>query len=151
VAQHLGVLHNNHGHLVVRISLLKAFCHIPGIEVSVDLGHFVGVGIFPAQLDGGNAPIRIGSEGHRIQGGSAVPGTDLTSIDGIVAEVLVGHIPVLVTDQAVVGNHIGVEIHLDFGIQGDHLQGGGQIFDEELLGLVQVIDVGITAVAVVGQ
>jgi len=60
-------------------------------------------------------------------------------------------IPVLVPDQAVVGHYIRVEIDLDLGIQGDNLQGGGQIFDEEFLSFIEVIDVGIAAVAIVGQ
>ena len=34
---------------------------------------------------------------------------DLPGIDGVVAEVLIGHIPVLVIDQSIVGD-------LDFGI-----------------------------------
>ena len=50
---------------------------------------------------------------------------------------VVGDIPVFVTDQAVVGHHIRVEIHLYFGIEGDDLQRGGQVFNEELLGFVQ--------------
>jgi hypothetical protein len=45
----------------------------------------------------------------------------------------------------------GVEIYLDLEIESDHLQGGGQIFDEQFLGLVQIIDIGVVAVAVVGQ
>jgi hypothetical protein len=32
---------------------------VPGVEVAVDLGHLVGVGIFPAQLNGGDAPFDI--------------------------------------------------------------------------------------------
>jgi len=60
-------------------------------------------------------------------------------------------IPVLIPDQAVVGDHVRVEVDLDLGVQGDDLQGGGQVFDEQFLGLVQVIHVGVAAVAVVGQ
>ena len=151
VAQQFGVLGHDHGQLVAGIGLLEALGQVPGVEVAVDLGHLVGVGVFPAQLDGGDAAIRIRAEGDGIQGGGAVPGADLTGIDGIIAEVLVGDIPVLVSDQAVVGDHIGVEIDLDLGIQGDDLQGGGQIFDEEFLGFIQIIDIGVVAVAVVGQ
>ena len=48
-------------------------------------------------------------------------------------------IAVLISGQDVVSHHIGIEIHLDLGIQGDDLQGGGQVFDEELLGFVHLI------------
>jgi len=53
--------------------------------------------------------------------------------------------------QVVVGHHIGVEIDLHFGLQVDHLQGGGQVFNKELLGLVQVSDISIAAVTVVAK
>ena len=95
--------------------------------------------------------VGVRAEGDGVQGGGAVPGADLTGVDSIVAEVLVSDVPVFVPDQAVVGDHIRVEVDLDFGVQGDHLQGGGQVFDEEFLGFVQVVDVGVAAVAVVGQ
>ena len=32
------------------------------------------------------------------------------------------------------------EVHLDFRIEGDDLQSGGQVFDEQFLGFVQVND-----------
>lgn len=52
------------------------------------------------------------------------------------------HIPVKMSrdsgdaDQAIVGHHVGVEIQLDLGIQGNHLQGGGQVFDEQFAGFI---------------
>ena len=51
--------------------------------------------------------------------------------------------------QVVVGHYIRVEIHLDLSIQGNDPQGGGQVFDEEFLGFVQVIDVGVAVSQVV--
>ena len=76
---------------------------------------------------------------------------DLTGIDGVVAEVLVGDITIFVANQAVVGHHIGVEIDLDFGIQGDDLQGGGQVFNEEFAGFIDIVYVGIISIAIIGQ
>ena len=78
---------------------------IPGIEIAGrrsrrDLGHLVGVGIFPAQLDGGDPAVRIWAEGDCVQGGGGVPGADLPSIDGVVAKVLVVDIAVLIPDHA---------------------------------------------------
>ena len=53
-------------------------------------------------------------------------------------------------DQAVVGDHIGVEVELDLGVEGDDLQGGDQVFDENLLGFIEIIDIRIVAVAIIG-
>jgi hypothetical protein len=151
VTQQFSVLGHDNGQLVAGISALKALGQIPGVEVAVDLGHLVGVGIFPPQLHDGNGPIGIEAEGDGVQGGGGVPGTDLASVDGVIAEILVSDIAVLVPDQAVVGHHIRVEIHLDLGVQGDDLRGGGQVFDEEFAGLVDIIHVGVAAVFVIGQ
>jgi len=41
-------------------------------------------GIFPAQLNGGDAAISVRAESHRIQGGDAVSGADFSSIFGII-------------------------------------------------------------------
>ena len=66
----------------------------------------MAVRVFPAQLHGGDAAFDMAqaagvrAEGHGVQGGGRVPGTDFPGVDGIVAEVLVGNIPVLVSDQA---------------------------------------------------
>ena len=73
VTEYIGILGDDHGQLVAGIGLLEAGSQIPGVEVAVDFGDLVGVGVFPAQLDGGT-----------------VTGADLTGIDGIVAEILVG-------------------------------------------------------------
>ena len=59
LAQSLGVLGNDHGQLKAGISALETLGQVPGVEVAVDLGHLVGVGVFPAQLDGGDAPFDI--------------------------------------------------------------------------------------------
>ena len=75
------------------------------------------------------------------------PSTDLTGVHGIIAEVQAvtksqpsADIAILVSNQPVVGDHIGIEVHLHFGIESNHLQGGGQVIDEQFLGLAQVND-----------
>jgi hypothetical protein len=102
-------------------------------------------------LNGGDASVGVRTEGHGVQGGDAVPGANLTGIDGVIAEVLVGDIAVLIADQAVVGNHIGIEIDLHLSIQRDHLQGGGQIIHKEFAGFVEIVYVGVVAIAVICQ
>ena len=82
VAQQFGVLGHDHGQLVAGIGLSKLGGQIPGVEVAVDLGHLVGVGIFPAQLDGGDPPIRVRAEGSRRTGRWRCARPDLTSVDG---------------------------------------------------------------------
>jgi hypothetical protein len=60
-------------------------------------------------------------------------------------------IPILVPDQAVVGDYVGVEIDLQLGIEGNYLRGGSQIFNKEFPGFIEIIYVGVIAVAVVGE
>ena len=120
MAQQFCVLSHHHCQLVAGISLLETLRQVPGVEIAVDLSHLMRLWVLPAQLDGGDVSIRMRTEGDCVQSGGAVPGADFTGIHGIVAEVLIGHIPVLVPDQAVVGDHIGAKIHLDFGIKSDH-------------------------------
>jgi len=87
VTQQFGVLGDNYGQLVAGIGALEALRQIPGVEVVIDLGHLVRIRIFPAQLDGGDAPIGVRSEGDRIQSGGGVPGVDLTGVDSVIAPV----------------------------------------------------------------
>ena len=100
MAEHIGVLGHDHRQLVAGVGLFEAGSQIPGIEVAIDLGHLVGIGVFPAQLDGGDASIGIGAEGDGVEGGGTMSSADLTSIHGIIAEILVSDIPVFVPDQA---------------------------------------------------
>ena len=59
VAEYIRILGDDHGQLIAGGGLLEAGCQIPGVEVAIDLGHLVGVGVFPAQLDGGDAAIGV--------------------------------------------------------------------------------------------
>jgi hypothetical protein len=53
-----------------------------------------------------------------------VTGPDFTGVNGIIAEILVGHGPILIADQSVLADNIGVEVDLHFGVNGDGLEGG---------------------------
>ena len=59
--------------------------------------------------------------------------------------------PVLVAELAVRGDRLGVELDLRPGVEGDRLEGPGQVLGEQPTGLVLAVDVGVEAVAVVGQ
>jgi len=151
LAQDLGVLGGEHCQLVTGGGAFEAAVQVPGVQVAVDLVHFVGLWVFPAQLHGGDAPLGVGLEHHGVHGSGAVTSTQLAGIHTVVPEILVGDGAVLVADQAVVGDHVGVEVDLHAGVAGDGLQGGGQVVDEQLAGLIQIVHIGVAAVAVVGQ
>ena len=71
-----------------------------GVKCMIDFADLVRVGIFPAQVDGGNAPVCvIRCELKRINGGGAVPGTYFACIDGIIAELFICHITVFVANM----------------------------------------------------
>ena len=57
-------------------------------------------------------------------------GADLAGILGVVFEVLVGHDPVLVADQAELGHTCRVEVDLDFDVLGDGDQGRAHLLDQ---------------------
>ncbi len=129
-AQHLGIGPHHHCQAVVRIGILKGGSQVPGVEIAIDFAGLAGVGILPAQLDGSHAPIRARNQFHFVESRCRHPRADLAGVHTVIAEVLIGHLAVLITDQAVVGHHVGVEIHLHLGVVGNHLQAGGQFLDK---------------------
>ena len=92
IAQHFSILCHNDCQLLARIGLLETLGQIPGVEVAVDLGHLVAVGILPAQLDGGDPAVSIRRKvtaynAVALSARAVTGGADLTGVDGIVAEV----------------------------------------------------------------
>ena len=86
-----------------------------------------------------------------VQRGDGVAGTDVAGVDGVVVEVLALKHAVLVADQAVFGDHGRVELELDLDVPGDREQGRGEFVDQHLARFVQGVDIGVVAVAGVGQ
>jgi hypothetical protein len=68
-----------------------------------------------------------------------------------IPEVLVGDGPVLIADEPIRGDDGGVELDLDLGVEGDRLDRPGQVLGEQATCLGEVVDVGVEAVALVGQ
>ena len=68
-------------------------------------------------------------------------GTDLARIHRVVAEVLVGHVAVFVTQQPVAVDGLRVEIDLHLGVLGDNLERSGEVFNKDALGLGERIDI----------
>ena len=109
--------------------------------------------IGPAQPDLGQ-PVALAhavAQPDGVQDRDLVAGPDGAGVDGVVGEVAVRHRPVLVAELAVRGDRLGVELDLRLGVEGDRLEGPGQVLGEQPAGLVLAVDVGVEAVAVVGQ
>jgi len=91
---------------------------------------------------------------HR-SGVATLGGTDLTALMGSLRRYWLATsrfsypIRPVWRDQAIVGDRVGVKVDLDFGVQGNYLQGGDQVFDEEFASFVQVLDIGVAAVPVI--
>ncbi|MNO71084.1 hypothetical protein D3C76_619870 [compost metagenome] len=86
-----------------------------------------------------------------IERGNRVPGADLTGIDLVVVEVLALQRTVLVAEQAVFADGRRVELELDLDVLRHHRKGRAQLIDQHLACLAQVVNVGVVAVAGVGQ
>ena len=80
-----------------------------------------------------------------------MPGADVAGIDLVVGEVLVPEHAVLVADQAVLGDLRRVELDLDLHVAGNGQQGRLHFLDQHLARFLQGVDVGVVAVADVGQ
>ena len=78
-------------------------------------------------------------------------GAELTGVLAVVLEVLRGEAAVLVADQAVGGDGVGVPLDLHLHVPGDRDERAGGLVDQHLLGLALRVDVGVVAVALVGQ
>ena len=76
---------------------------------------------------------------------------DLAGVLGVVVEVLVGHDPVFVADQPVRADLGRVELDLDLDVLGDGDQRRAHLLDQHLVGLARRVDVGVVAVALVGE
>ena len=62
-----------------------------------------------------------------------------------------GEDSILVADQAVLSDLIGVEVDLDLHVLGDRLQHRAGFLDQHLAGLELAVDVGVVAVPLVGE
>ena len=65
-------------------------------------------------------------------------GADRAGVDARIAEVLVGDGPVLVAEEPVLGDDVGIERDLDLGVEGHRLERAGEALDEQLARFVEV-------------
>jgi hypothetical protein len=72
-----------------------------------------------------------------VHGGDAVAGADLAGVDLVVAEVLVGDVAVLVADEAIDADGVGVHLDLDLRVLRDDLEHAAELLLEHALGLRQ--------------
>ena len=91
------------------------------------------------------------SQPHLVQRAHLVAGAELAGVDAVVAELVVVEHPVLVADQPVRRHDGGVEHDLGLGVLGGDGQRRREVLDEQPLGLGERVDVGVEAVATVGE
>ena len=78
-------------------------------------------------------------------------GAQLTAVLGVVAKLTRRQPPVLVAEQAIAGDATRVELDLQLHVLGDGHHAGAELLDQHPPRLGQAIDVGVDAVAAVGQ
>ncbi len=80
-----------------------------------------------------------------------MPRAHLARVLGVVVEVPIRQEPVLVAHQPIRLDPGRIELDLDLDVLGHGQERGAQFLDEHLLGLEDVVDVGVVAVPLVGQ
>ena len=86
-----------------------------------------------------------------IQRRHCVPCANFAGIDLVVVEILTLQGAVFIAQQSVFADLGGVEFHLQFHILCDHGQGRAELLHQHLARFTQVVDVGVVAIARVGQ
>jgi len=131
---------DNRGELEVVGGLAERRKHVTQIDVFVDFDDLTAGRVFPAQehfadvttIVQTHAPVKR----DFIHGGYLVAGTELASVDVVVAEVAVTNATVLEANQAVLVDDIGVELDLDLGVDCGGDQRRSQFLFEQALGFV---------------
>ena len=78
-----------------------------------------------------------------------MPGSYLAAIFFIVAELIVGDVPVLVSEEPVASHDFGIEIHLYLCVLCDDLERTGQVLHEDPFRLSDGVDVCVMSVSLV--
>ena len=115
--------------------------------------HAAAVRVGPADADGGQGILAadILAQAQGVQGRDRMAGADRTGVHVRVDEVLVGDVAILVADEAVGRDDVSLELDLRLRVEGDRLERAGQVLGEQPAGLVEDVDVGVEAVALVGE
>ena len=107
--------------------------------------------VLPAQVHGGDAALCPWYQLHGVDGSGRMPCAKLSGVNRVVAEIFIGNGSVFVADKPVLLHHVTVKLHLNFGVQANHLQRGHDIVYEQIFRFFQRVDVAVVAVALVGQ
>jgi hypothetical protein len=103
-------------------------------------------------LEGVDAGGGFDADGNQfVEGGDDVARAEFAGILAVVVEILLGEQAVFVADEPVGVEMGGIEFDLELDVLGDGEEGAGGLFDEALAGLGEGVDVGIVAVALVGE
>lgn len=88
---------------------------------------------------------------HLVERGDRVSGAHVAGVLAIVVEVLGGEQPVLVADEAVAAHARRVELHLQLDVARHDVERRAHLGDEHLERPGEVVDVGVVAVAHLGE
>ena len=121
------------------------------MELLVDFDHLVESDVLVAHVNRADDAFGPFAQFQLIKRGHAVSGADLSRVHLVIAEVIIGYVPVFVAQEPVAADHLRVELDLHLGVPGDDLEGSGEVIDEYAASLRQRVDVVVGAVAIVGQ
>ena len=86
-----------------------------------------------------------------VERGDGMTSADIAGVNLVVVEILAVELAVLVADLAVFPDHGRVELDLHFHVAGNSGQRRGHFVDQHLVPFHQIVDVGIRAVANIGD
>ena len=76
---------------------------------------------------------------------------DLPGVLGVVIEVLLGQQAVFITDESIAAHGGGIELHLNLHVLGDGVESAAHLLHQHFARFAEAVDVGVVAVAFVGQ
>ncbi len=122
-----------------------------GLQLAGLLVRGAGVGVEPADARGGEVAGGAGPGADRVEGRDRVAGSHLAAVHPVVAEVLVGDLTVVVSDQPELLDGLRVEGDLCLGVAGREVDVLRKLLAEDLAGVLDGRDVRRVAVALVGE
>ena len=121
------------------------------MEIPVDFDHLVEPDVLVAHVDRADDPLSAFAEFQLVEGRHAVSGSDFTGVHFVIAEVLIGNVPVFIAQEPVAADNLRVEFDLHLGIPGNNLEGSGEVLDEYAASLREGVHVVVRAIPIVGQ
>src|SRR5690606_38610497 len=117
------------------------------IRLRLELDRLAVLRLNPAQAHGGECSRDVGARLDLVERDHLVSGADLARVDGVVTESMVGDRAVLVAEEPIAKDLLGVELDLDASVACDGLERSGQVLDEDSARLFDPIDIDRLAVS----